>query len=98
MLRVNQQMIDLGKIPNGTPKSFKYTLTNTHTKPVNVTSLRVGCGSCTTASVDNSVIQPGESATVNVTFTPNSSGTQIKSVTVNTTDGNLTLKFSAEVI
>lgn len=99
MLVANQQMITLGKIRKGSPMRFKFTVTNTSDISVHIQNLSVGCGSCTQASTEKTLVEPNGKTDINVVFTPNSTGGQIKSVTVNTKEfGNIILKFSSEVI
>jgi hypothetical protein len=98
MLTTNQQQINLGRVRNGEPRKMKFALINSGENPVKIESLMVGCGKCTVASMDQQTVSPGETASLNVTFTPDSTGNQVKNVTVKFTGGALTVKFSAEVI
>jgi hypothetical protein len=97
MLTTNQPLISLGRIKIGIPNNFKFRLTNTDSKPVVIESITVGCGSCTQASTDKVLVESSGTTNINVTFTPNSTGSQLKSITVHYKGGKLSLKFSAEV-
>lgn len=101
MLSVNQQTIHLGNIKNGIPVHFKFIVSNKEDNIININSLHLGCGSCTQASIDKSELKQGESATIQVTFTPGSTGINNKSVTVDYNNGSskhsLRLQFTAQV-
>jgi hypothetical protein len=98
MLKTNQPRIDLGRLKKGETRNFRYTITNDSEQSIRVESLTVGCGNCTIASMEQSVLEPQGTALVFVQFTPNSTGQQVKSVTLHYGEGNrLDLKFTAEV-
>lgn len=97
MLSANQLSIPLGRIPKGEPRTFSYTLTNNSSTSLRIESIQVGCGACTTASCEQTVLAPHGQTVINVTFTPTSTGAQVKSVTVKATTNSLKLSFSAEV-
>lgn len=98
MLVSNQQNIALGRVKVGEARKMKYTINNTGSSLIKIEGIHLGCGRCTTASMDANQLQAGESSTLNVVFTPDSTGGQVKNVTVKYTGGTLTVKFSAEVI
>jgi hypothetical protein len=98
MLQANQPLITLGKLKKNTPHNFKFVLNNTSDKPITIENISVGCGSCTQASCSNILVEPSRTTDVNVIFTPNSGGQQLKRVTVTYTGGKVDLKFSAEII
>lgn len=98
MLEPNQHVISLGDLKYGQPYSFKYSLKNTSENPVTVNKVMVGCGSCTNANLQKSVISPGEEADLNVIFTPGSTGLQQKAITIQYDDiQSIMLKFTATV-
>lgn len=82
MLTPNQQNIELGKVKFGKDYNFYYIITNTYPEHVTLVRLAVGCSSCTTASCDKNVLLPGETAKVNVKFTPGSLGIASKYVDI----------------
>jgi hypothetical protein len=98
MLEPNQHLISLGDLKYGQPYSFKYSIKNTSQNPVTINRVMVGCGSCTTANIQKSLISPGEESDLDVVFTPGSTGLQQKGITIQYDDNNsITLKFTATV-
>lgn len=97
MLTTNQQTINLGRIQLGQPTRFFFTLANSGPKSTSISNITVGCGSCTQASTQKSVIEPQGTTQIDVVFTPNSTGVNMKSVYVHHNTGKLQLKFTAEV-
>lgn len=98
MLVANQQTIELGSLQISQPHKFSYILKNTSdSKTVKIKKLTVGCGSCTQASTTKTEVSPGESAKIEVVFTPNSTGLQSKTITVWTDGGEIALSFKAKV-
>lgn len=101
-MKVNQQMIDLGTVGLEKERKFNYLITNDSDKEVKVTKLTVGCNSCTKAMLNMPLLSPGQSAPIEVIFTPNSTGVNIKSVNIDYEQGGVhmpvyTLKFKAMV-
>lgn len=102
MLTTNQKELDLGHVKFGQPYNFKFTLKNSSKQEVHITKLVVGCQSCTTAYTNKPNVAPGETTDINVTFTPGSTGPNIKNISVNYTTGghpspSESLKFRAIV-
>ena len=102
MLVPDNKEMHLGNLKFGQPYNFKYSLKNTSAEEVKITKLIVGCSSCTTANTSNSIVAPGESTDINVTFTPGSTGATTKAVNVSYTVGGkpapaFALKFKAVV-
>lgn len=102
MLTTNTPKIELGSIRYGVPVSFSYRVKNESDKTINITQLLAGCSACTRASTQDSILSPGQEGLVNVTFTPGSTGVNVKKVAVAYTVGGvahpaLDLKFSANV-
>lgn len=97
MFTVNQQEINLGSLKLSVPHSFKYILKNTGDKPLRIKQITLGCNACTTASMSKSLLQAGESADLNAIFTPGSKGLALKSITVQSEENTLELKFRAKV-
>lgn len=102
MLVANNEEINLGNLPFGRGFNFKYVITNSGDKVINLKTITVGCGSCTKAYANKNVLAAGESGEIFVTFTPGSTGIQTKQITVTYTFGdikptNLVLKFKAMV-
>ncbi len=98
MITVNQQKIELGTLKFGVSHSFDYSLSNLTSEVITINKLTLGCNSCTKASVSKSTINPGETIQLNVTFTPGSTGNQLKAIDVKyDTNKHLDLKFTAKV-
>lgn len=60
---------DLGTVIFGDVAKTTFTLTNNTPQPLTITKISTSC-SCTSATVDNKLLQPEESTTVNVSFDP----------------------------
>lgn len=56
---------DFGVVPRGAQLLHKFPITNIYAVPMEITSLRPGC-SCITASYSKKVLEPGETATVDI--------------------------------
>lgn len=73
---------DFGTIWDFETLTTTFPFTNTGTMPLVLTRLQAGCG-CTTPVADKTVLQPGESGTITVTFNPSGkSKKQDKKVTI----------------
>ena len=85
----------------GEKKSTTFTLTNNGKSDLLIRRVRSSCG-CTAVAPSKSVIAPGESAPINVTFDSRGKrGRQSKSITVITNDPKnptTTLRISSNVI
>lgn len=82
MLIATKPVIDLGKLRYGKKYSFIYTLLNDGEKNISVEKLVIGCSSCTSARINNTLIEKGENGYLEVDFTPGSTGLQSKKITV----------------
>lgn len=102
MLVTSQQDMNLGTLKFGKPYNFTYTLTNTSTSIATIMKVSAGCQSCTTASAENKEVKPGGDVTIKATFTPGSTGINVKTISVayniNGVQLNVPLKFKANVI
>ncbi len=77
-------VIETGNIPQGTPKTVEFVLTNTGAKEVLITNVRPGCG-CTAADYTKEAIKPGANGVVKATYNAANAGAFTKTVTVTTT-------------
>jgi hypothetical protein len=75
--------IDVGGIPQGTPKIINYEFTNTSGKTVVITKVQGSCG-CTATDYTKEPIAPGKSANVKATYNAANKGAFTKTVTVTT--------------
>lgn len=79
--------IDVGQIPQGTPKTIKFEFTNATTKPVLITNVKASCG-CTATDYSKEAIAPGKTGYVNAIYNAASAGAFSKSITVTTSDSD----------
>ncbi|WP_395062104.1 DUF1573 domain-containing protein [Flavobacterium sp.] len=77
------ETIDVGQIPQGTPKLIKFEFKNTGTKAVIITNVHGSCG-CTATDYTKTSIEPGKSAIVKATYNAVAVGAFTKTVTVTT--------------
>lgn len=78
--------IDLGTVQLGSSNITTVTLT-AETEALAITSIAVGCGSCTTVAADSKTADSGEAIVLTITFRPTSKGSQKKKVTLKTVEG-----------
>lgn len=102
MLTVDESVKQLGVLQYGKTYNFTYLLTNDYERQVTIKKVIAGCHSCTTTSVDNKQLAPGEQTNLNVSFTPGALGANLKSLTVLFNTGsiqrpNLHLQFKSTV-
>ncbi|MCD0467478.1 DUF1573 domain-containing protein [Flavobacterium sp. ENC] len=77
------ETIDVGQIPQGTPKAIVYEFKNTGKTSVVITSVQGSCG-CTATDYTKEPILPGKSAKVTATYNAANKGGFTKTVTVTT--------------
>lgn len=87
------ETIDVGQIPQGTPKTIKFEFTNATSKPVLVTNVKAACG-CTATDYSKEPIAPGKTGYVNATYNAANAGAFTKSVTVTTSDSDAPKKLT----
>lgn len=76
--------IDVGEIPQGTPKNIDFEFKNTGTKAVIITNVKPACG-CTAADYTKDSIEPGKSGYIKAVYNAAAAGPFTKSITVTTT-------------
>lgn len=81
------ETIDVGEIPQGTPKTIKFEFTNATSKTVLITNVKAACG-CTATDYSKESIAPGKTGYVNAIYNAASAGAFTKSVTVTTSDSD----------
>lgn len=64
-LFANQTTHDFGVVPRGTQLKHSFKMTNIYKEPLEITQIRVSCG-CVTATTSTKVLQPNESAQLNI--------------------------------
>ena len=77
------ETIDVGEIPQGTPKAIVYEFKNTGKTAVVITQVQGSCG-CTATDYTKEPILPGKSAKVTATYNAANKGGFTKTVTVTT--------------
>ncbi|MRX68209.1 Protein of unknown function [Flavobacterium resistens] len=77
------ETIDVGQIPQGTPKAIVYEFKNTGKTAVVITNVQGSCG-CTATDYTKEPIQPGKTAKVTATYNAANKGGFTKTVTVTT--------------
>lgn len=98
MLITKEPSRSLGKLKYGKPTNFLFQVQNQGTSPIKIDKLVVGCGSCTKAKIQKTLLQPEETVNVDVTFTPGSTGLQTKHITIRYDETEvLKLEFTADV-
>lgn len=77
------ESIDVGQIPQGTPKAIVYEFKNTGKTAVVITNVKGSCG-CTATDYTKEPILPGKSAKITATYNAATKGAFTKTVTVTT--------------
>lgn len=77
------ETIDVGQIPQGTPKAIVYEFKNTGKTAVVITNVQGSCG-CTATDYTKEPVLPGKSAKVTATYNAANIGGFTKTVTVTT--------------
>jgi uncharacterized protein DUF1573 len=77
------ETVDVGEIPQGTPKAIVYEFKNTGKTAVVITNVQGSCG-CTATNYTKEPILPGKSAKVTATYNAANKGAFTKTVTVTT--------------
>lgn len=77
------ETVDVGEIPQGTPKVIVYEFKNTGKTAVVITNVKGSCG-CTATDYTKEPILPGKSAKVTATYNAANKGAFTKTVTVTT--------------
>lgn len=77
------EIVEVGNIPQGTPKVIQFEFKNTSKKAVLITNVKPGCG-CTGADYTKEAIAPGKNGIVKATFNAAAAGPFTKNVTVTT--------------
>jgi hypothetical protein len=76
--------IDVGEIPQGTPKLIEYEFVNVGKTTVIISNVHGSCG-CTATDYTKDSIAPGKTAVIKATFNAANVGAFAKTVTVTTT-------------
>lgn len=94
--------IDLGTLPINKKYNFSAIIRNDKTFPITITKIKVGCTSCTEASIVKNDIQSNEDVIMKVAYTPGSIGMHDKMIRVYYMENNIPLEcvftFKATVV
>ncbi|SHF28916.1 Protein of unknown function [Flavobacterium fontis] len=77
------ETVDVGEIPQGTPKTIEFSFKNTGTKSVLITNVKPSCG-CTAADYTKEAVAPGKTGYVKATYNAAAAGAFAKTITVTT--------------
>lgn len=77
------ESIDVGQIPQNTPKAINYEFKNTGKTTIIITNVQGSCG-CTATDYTKTPILPGKSGKVTATYNAANKGAFTKTVTVTT--------------
>ncbi|HEX9979304.1 MAG TPA: DUF1573 domain-containing protein [Flavobacterium sp.] len=77
------ETIEIGEIPQGTPKAVDFEFKNTGKTTVIITNVKASCG-CTATDYTKTPVKPGETAKVTATYNAANKGAFTKTVTVTT--------------
>ena len=77
------ETIDVGQIPQGTPKLIEFEFKNTGKTAVKITNVHGSCG-CTATDYTKEDIAPGKTAIIKATYNAANMGVFTKTVTVTT--------------
>lgn len=93
------ETIDVGEIPQGTPKLIEFEFKNTGKTNVKITNVHGSCG-CTATDYTKEEIAPGKTAIVKATYNAAAAGQFSKTVTVTTSaeDTPKVLTFKGTVV
>ena len=82
-LKWKADLIEVGEIPQNTPKPIEFEFTNNGKTDIVITNVKPTCG-CTVADYTKTPIKPGEKGKVNATFNAAAKGAFTKTITVTT--------------
>lgn len=93
------ETVEVGEIPQGTPKEIVFECKNTGNKQVVITNVKPSCG-CTAADYTKEAIAPGKSGYIKATYNAANLGSFTKAITVITTDSETpkSLSFKGVVV
>jgi hypothetical protein len=77
------ETVEVGEIPQGTPKTIEFSFKNTGNKSVLITNVKPSCG-CTAADYTKEAVAPGKMGYVKATYNAAAAGAFTKTITVTT--------------
>ena len=98
-IKWKSETIDVGNIPQGTPKLIKFEFTNVSKTPIIIENVAPSCG-CTTADYTKTPIAPGKKGFVSASYNAANAGAFVKTVNLTTSDSKTpkTLSFKGTVV
>lgn len=96
--KFDKMSFNFGDIPQGTPATTKFVITNDGNEPLIIASAKASCG-CTTPTYTQDPVLPGKTADISVTYNAAAPGNFTKTVTVKTNAGEqpVVLKIEGKV-
>ena len=93
-----QDIIDLGEVEKGSLTDTRFTFTNNGTQPLVIERVKTSCG-CTASDYPKEPIQPGQTASIEVSYSAKTIGSFHKSITVysNAVEPVTTLRIKGSV-
>ena len=97
--KFDKMVFAFGEIPQGTPATTKFIITNDGNEPLIIASAKASCG-CTTPSYTQDPVLPGKTAEINVSYNAAVLGDFDKTVTVKTNAGDqpVVLRIQGKVV
>jgi len=97
--KFDKMVHEFGDIPQGTPATTKFVITNDGNEPLIIASAKASCG-CTTPSYTQDPVLPGKTAEITVTYNAAAPGNFTKTVTVKTNaeEQPVVLKIEGKVV
>lgn len=98
VMKFKETSIQLGEIPQGTPRNITFELYNEGNQPLIIESVKPSCG-CTGVDYSRGPIKPNETGSITAVYDAKNQGEFTKMVTVysNASDSPQILKFSGSV-
>ncbi len=96
VIAVNKTEHNFGAIPQGTPVTTEFVVTNKSKTPLIITEVRTSCG-CTTPDYTKTPIAPGKTGIVKASYNAAAMGDFNKSVTLVTNQGEKMLFIKGSV-
>lgn len=92
------ETVDVGEIPQGTPKTIEFEFKNTGKTPIIITNVKPSCG-CTASEYTKEPIAPGKTGVIKAIYNAAVKGAFNKTVTVTTNaeENPKTLMFKGTV-
>lgn len=97
---INKTVHTFGKIEKNKTQTYRFVVTNTGKEPLKIKNVQAGC-KCVHFTVSKPEIAEGETATLELSYVPKSSGDLVEKVSIATNDRNnsyTTITLKAKVV